>query len=108
MFYTNGTVFQSTFGNEFNIPKLGEDLAQIIQKFSNLIQLYDKEEIDYRKIIYETDKYIIVIIKLGEDSNLALLLDNRVTGDIKIGPIRQYLSKLEEMIDMDKEEIKNR
>lgn len=105
MFYSNGTVFHASSNQTINIPSIGESLAEIIEKYRHLMQLYDFEEESYKKILYETNKYIIAIIKLGEESHLALLFDNKEIQDVKIAPIKHYLTKLEELIDMDQSEL---
>ena len=105
MFYSNGIVFNSTFDQTQNIPGIGEKLADIMTQFGELIRLHDNQAKPFKKILYETEKYLIVILKLGEDSYIALLLDNQITNEFKIEPIQNYLAKLEEIVDMDQSEI---
>ncbi|UYP44291.1 hypothetical protein NEF87_000576 [Candidatus Lokiarchaeum ossiferum] len=105
MFYNNGIVFQTTFPSEKNIPLIGEKLSLIVNQMQNLMKMYDENELSYKKLIYETDNYIIAIIKLGEESNLALLLDNSPTDSLELKKIKKFIDKLEELIDMDKEEL---
>ena len=105
MFYNDGTVFQTTFPAEMNIPQIGKELATTLTHLHEVITLYDTKEKDYRKLIYETEHYIIMLLKLGEDSHLALLLDNTKAEEFKIGAVRQYLTQLEELIDMDQQDL---
>ncbi len=105
MFYNNGIVFQTSFPPEDNIPLIGENLSTIINNLQKSIQIYDQTETEYKKLIFETKKYIIAILKLGEDSNLAILLDNKKDDPLEISKIRKFLHSLEEIIDMDIEEI---
>ncbi|WP_371804891.1 hypothetical protein [Candidatus Lokiarchaeum ossiferum] len=105
MFYNNGIVFQTTFPSEKNIPLIGEKLSLIVNQMQNLMKMYDENELSYKKLIYETDNYIIAIIKLGEESNLALLLDNSPADSLELKKIKKFIDKLEELIDMDKEEL---
>ena len=72
MFYNNGTIFQTTFEQEINIPKLGENLAEILNHIRKLYEISNYNFEDYKKIIFETDDISIIILKLGEDSNIAL------------------------------------
>ena len=107
IFYSNGFVFNTSSEENINVPKWGEMLAQILDNFAHLLKIHDPEEVGYKKILYETDKYLIAIVKLGEDSNLALLLDNTLAKDVKIGPIKHYLDKLNHLVDMDQSELQS-
>ena len=105
MFYNDGTIFQTTLPPNCNIPEFGNDLCQTLVSLAHVLGLYDKKTNQYRKLFYETDKYLLVIIKLGEDSNLALILDNTLQGEFQIAPIQQYIQRLQDLLDMDREEI---
>lgn len=107
MFYNNGTIFQTTYEQEqdINIPKLGENLAEII---NHMRKLYDICEIPlekYEKIIFETENVSIMILQLGEESNLALFFKREEDEVLRISKIRRYLTKIEDLIDMDKREF---
>ncbi|MFX1573304.1 MAG: hypothetical protein ACFFB0_11195 [Promethearchaeota archaeon] len=39
MFYNNGTVFQTTFEQEINGPKLGENLAEFLTPIRNVYNI---------------------------------------------------------------------
>lgn len=105
MFYNDGTVFQTTLPPNFNIPELGNDFSKTLANLVHALGMYDVGITQYRKLFYETDKYLLVIIKLGEDSNLGLLLDNTLQGEFQMAPIQQYIQRLQELLDMDREEI---
>ncbi len=106
MFYDNGTIFQTTFEQDINIPKLGENLAEVLNHMRKLYEISQISLKSYEKIIFETDNISIMILKLGEESNIALFfLKKEVDDGLKISNIRRYLKRIEDMIDMDKMEI---
>ena len=108
MFYNTGIVFQSTFPENTNVPAICTNLRDIIRLFHKSLDCYEVSTNEYLKIIFETKKYIIIILKLGEDSNIALFFDNEVVSDstdVNIGSVQKYLNKLEELIDMNKSEL---
>jgi len=101
MFYNNGTIFQTTFDQSLNIPKLGENLAEILSHVRKVYELCNFRADSYRKLIFETDDISVIVIKLGEDSNLALFFKTEVSKDIKLRSIRRYIKKIEKFMDMD-------
>ncbi len=105
MFYNNGTIFETTFSQDINIPKLGENFAEILERFRKLYELLNFELIRYEKLIFETENISIFIIKLGEESNIALFFQKEEPTDINLKPIRKHLDRIQELIDMDKEEL---
>jgi len=105
MFYNNGTIFQTTFEQEINIPKLGENLAEILNHIRKLYEISNYNFEDYKKIIFETDDISIIILKLGEDSNIALFFRKEEEKELKITAIKRYLTRIEELIDMDEREL---
>ena len=105
MFYNNGTIFETTFNQDVNIPKLGENFAEILEHFRKLYDLLNFEYIEYEKVIFETETVSIFIIKLGEESNIALFFKRDDPRDINLKPIRKYLDRIQELIDMSKEEL---
>ena len=80
-FYNDGTVFQTTFDkNKVNIPKLGKDLAEILSLFRNL---QEKDNFKaYRKIVYDAVDVSVIILKLGEQSNLALFFKHEISDKV--------------------------
>ena len=36
MFYNNGIVFQTTYSQSLNVPKLGENLAELLRSISTI------------------------------------------------------------------------
>ena len=105
MFYNDGIVYNSTFEKDVNIPKLGSNLSEIINHFKKLLEIGSLEKEPYKKIIYETKTMVVGLLKLGENSNLALFIDKLEDKDIKFKPIRRCLTHLERLIDMDKVEL---
>ncbi|MFX0106213.1 MAG: hypothetical protein ACFE75_12100 [Candidatus Hodarchaeota archaeon] len=105
MFYNNGTIFQTTFEQEINIPKLGENLAEVLNHARKLYEICNYNFEDYKKIIFETDDMSIIIVKLGEDSNIALFFKKEEEKELKLTAIKRYLTRIEELIDMDEREL---
>ena len=105
MFYNNGTVFQTTFEHNINIPKIGENLAEAVHHMLNLFQICNYNIGEYKKLVFEAERISVIILKLGEDSNLALFFKSEDQKDIKISSIRNFIEKIEELVDMDKMEL---
>ena len=101
MFYNNGTIFQTTFEQEINIPKLGENLAEILNHTKKLYDICNYNFEVYKKIIFETDDMSIIILKLGEDSNIALFFKKEEEKELKLTAIKRYMTRIEELINMD-------
>ncbi len=102
MFYNDGIVFQTDFSEEKDIPAIGENLSKLLDFARNVIQTEEENLKKYKKLIFETEEIILMIIQIGEESNLALFLANDPALDLRISPIREYLEKLEELIDLEK------
>lgn len=105
MFYNNGTIFQTTFEQDINIPKLGETLAKFLNKARKINEICRFKPNDFKKILLEMEEVTIIIIKLGEESNIALFFRNEDSREINLTPIKRYLTRIEELIDMDKNEL---
>ncbi|MEJ2294569.1 MAG: hypothetical protein P8Y23_07335 [Candidatus Lokiarchaeota archaeon] len=105
MFYNNGTIFQTTFEQDINIPKLGESLAKFLNKARKINEICKFKPDDYKKILLEMEEETIILIKLGEESNIALIFKNEDSREINLTPIKRYLTRIEELIDMDKNEL---
>ncbi|MHA2394185.1 MAG: hypothetical protein ACXAEX_19800 [Promethearchaeota archaeon] len=105
MFYNSGTVFQSTFGQEINVPKLGDNLTGLLNHIKNVYEVCNFRLDDYKKLMFETEDISVIILKLGEESNIALFFKEEDLADIKLSSIKRYLTRIEELIDMDEKEI---
>jgi DNA repair ATPase RecN len=105
MFYNNGTIFQTTFEQDINIPKLGENLAEVLNHIRRLYEICNFTFENYNKTIFETDDISIIILKLGEDSNIALFFKEEEEKELKLTAIKRYLTRIEELIDMDEGEL---
>ncbi len=105
MFYNNGIIFQTTFEQDINIPKLGENIAKMLSHVQKLYEICNFDLVDYKKLIFETENISLIIIKLGENSNLGLFFKKEEDKDLKLNAIKRYLSRIEELIDMDKAEL---
>ncbi len=105
MFYNNGTIYQTTFEQDINIPKLGENLAKILNHVKKLYNICNYNIEDYKKLIFETDDMSIIILKLGEDSNIAFFFKREEEKELKLTAIKRYLTRIEELIDMDEREL---
>jgi len=105
MFYNNGTIFQTTFEQDINIPKLGENLADVLNHINKVYEICNYSFDNYKKHIFETDEISIIILKLGEDSNIALFFKKEEDKELKLTAIRRYITRIEDLIDMDKKEL---
>lgn len=105
MFYNNGIIFQTTFEQDMNVPKLGENLAELVEYVRKIYEVSDLEYKHYKKLLIETEGISIIIFKLGEDSNIALFFEAEKTQELKINSIRRYLKRIENLTDMDEKEI---
>ncbi|MFW9949935.1 MAG: hypothetical protein ACFFKA_07410 [Candidatus Thorarchaeota archaeon] len=105
MFYNNGTIFQTTFEQSINIPKLGENLAETLNHIRSLYEICNYKMEPYKKLIFETEDISVIILKLGEDSNIALFFEREEDKELKIHSIRRYISNIESLIDMDEKEL---
>ena len=105
MFYNNGTIFQTTFEKDINIPKLGENLAEIIHHVKLVYDICQFKIDNYKKLIFETDDTSVIILKLGEESNIALFFKREEEKDLKLSSIKRYIARIETLIDMSEEEI---
>ena len=106
-FYDDGTVFQTTFDkSKVNIPKLGNDLASIINIFKNLQTKNDFKI--YRKIIFDGLNVSLIVYKAGEQSNIAVFFKKELT-DQEIqninAQIKVHITRIEEMIDIDRKKL---
>lgn len=105
MFYNNGTVYQSTFSQETNVPKLGENLTELLHHIKNVYEICNFKLNNFKKLIFETKDVSVIILKLGEESNIALFFKEDDVEGIKLSSIKRYLTRIEELIDMDEKEI---
>ena len=102
MFYNNGTVFDTTFEQNINIPKLGEHLAGLLNQMRKIYDTCSFSLEKYSKLIIETDDISIIFLKLGEESNIALFFKKEKDESLKLQSIKRYITKIEELIDADK------
>lgn len=102
MFYNNGTVFDTTFDHNINIPKLGEHLAELLNQMRKIYETCSYSLEKYSKLIIETDDISVIILKLGEDSNIVLFFKKEKEDGLKLKSIKRYITKIEELIDADK------
>ncbi|NVM43713.1 MAG: hypothetical protein HWN79_02260 [Candidatus Lokiarchaeota archaeon] len=105
MFYNNGTIFQTTFEHDINIPKLGDNLAELIHHVRNVYELSQFKMDSYKKLIFETENVSVIILKLGEESNIALFFKKEEETDLNLSSIKRYITRIESLIDMNEEEI---
>lgn len=104
MFYNDGTVFHSTFEHKVNIPKLGENISETLASLKKIYQICNFDLESYNKLVFETTDVNVIILRLGENSNLALFFRKR-RGELRIQSIRQYIERAEELLDVDREEL---
>ena len=104
MFYDDGTVFQTTFKEPINVPEIGTNLGHSLKHIRALFETAQIELKHFTKLIYETENYLVIIIRLGEGSNLALFFE-KGQEQPKISSIRRYLYRIEDLIDTDRLEL---
>ncbi|MHA1198488.1 MAG: hypothetical protein ACTSQF_03955 [Candidatus Heimdallarchaeaceae archaeon] len=104
MFFDDGTVFQTTFEQfeeSVNIPKLGEDLSDILSSFRKLYEICNYDFKNYNQLLFDTESVDVLILKLGENSNLALFFRKLVVdGELQINTIQKYVTKIEKLMDI--------
>ncbi|MBY9001665.1 MAG: hypothetical protein KGD64_12175 [Candidatus Heimdallarchaeota archaeon] len=104
MFYDDGTVFHTTFEQfeeSVNIPKLGDDLADILSSFRKLYEICNYSFKSYNQLIFDTEDVDVLVLKLGENSNLALFFRKSLAeGELQINAIQKYITKIEKLIDI--------
>ena len=104
MFYDDGTVFQTTFEQfeeSVNIPKLGDDLADILSSFRKLYEICNYNFKSYNQLLFDTENVDVLVLKLGENSNIALFFRKSVAeGELQINTIQKYITKIEKLIDI--------
>jgi len=105
MFYNNGIIFQTTFEQDINIPILGENLAELVENVQKIYNVSNLEYRQYKKLVIETERSSIIVLKLGEESNIALFFEAEQTDKIKLNSIRRYLKRIEKLIDINEKEI---
>ncbi len=105
MFYNNGTIFQTTFEQTINIPKLGENLAETLNHIRSLYEICNYKMEPYKKLIFETEDMSVIILKLGEESNIALFFEKEQDRELRLTAVRRYISNIETLIDMDEKEL---
>ncbi|MHA1166981.1 MAG: coiled-coil domain-containing protein [Candidatus Hodarchaeales archaeon] len=106
MFYNDGTVFKTTFDrkdHDINIPKLGENMAEILEHMRTLYEICKYDLTAYRKLVFDTDDVSLILLKVGEDTNIALFFKKE--REIRIRSIRRYIKKIEDLIDVDRIEL---
>lgn len=105
MFYNDGTVFHTTF-EQINIPKLGENISETLTYMRRMYEICNYDWEDYNRLVFDTNDVSVIILKLGENSNLALFFRKmRRKGELRIHTIRRYLEKVEDFLDIDRDEL---
>lgn len=104
MFYNDGTVFHTTF-EEINIPKLGESISETLAYIRKMYEICNYDLESYNKLAFDTDGVNVIVLRLGENSNLALFFRKRRREDLKLQSIRRYLEKVEDLLDIDRDEL---
>ena len=106
MFYNDGTVFHTTFDKTINIPKLGENISETLAYIQKIYENSKYDLVDYRKLIFDTDNTSLIILKLGENSNLALFFKKKIRNvERKIRSIHRDIEMAEDLLDVDRAEL---
>ena len=101
LFYNNGLVFQSDFDRSVNIPKIGENLSEILSHMRSLYKVCSFNSKKFHKLLFETEDINVLILNIGENINVALFF-RKVTEltDLNIKNIRSILIKIESLTDI--------
>ena len=111
-FYNDGTVFYSGFKKEAipSVPDLGDACAKIIENFKNIYDMIksgrqDLGDYSYKQITFSSNGLGIMIIHLGEESNIALFFDKLSINKVNLGCIETDLSQIEDIMDTTDSEL---
>lgn len=107
VFYNNGTVFHTDFHEPANVPEIGAQLSYIINHGQRLVDQSGFKAKNYRRMIYETAEFMIIVLPLGEDSHMALFLDSP-PAEIRIQPIQKYLEIIQDIVDVSTAELQQK
>jgi len=104
LFYDNGLVFQTTFDQSVSIPEIGENLARLISDGKDLLKSFKGSQSNFQKVIYEIEDLSIMILRLGEQSNIALFIDKKKlaeceSGSLNSSNINALLEELKQIMD---------
>ena len=106
MFYNDGTVFHTTFEHTVNIPKLGENISMSLAHIQKIYETCNYDLASYNKLVFDTNDVSVIILKLGENSNLALFFKKKIRRvELKIRSIRRYIELAEDLLDVDRIEL---
>jgi len=109
MFYNDGTVYQTTFEQfeeSVNIPKVGEEFANILSTLKSLYDLSNYKFSGYNQLLFDTEDIDVLIIKIGENTNLALFFRKSIEkGELQIDSIKKYITKIGILIDIGRIEL---
>ncbi len=106
MFYNDGTVFHTTFEHTVNIPKLGNNFSETLVSIQKMYEICNYDFTSYNKLVFDTDDINVIVLKLGENSNLALFFQKKKrAGELKIRSIRRYIELAENLLDVDRVEL---
>ncbi|MHA2074286.1 MAG: hypothetical protein ACW97X_06685 [Candidatus Hodarchaeales archaeon] len=106
MFYNDGTVFHTTFDKPVNIPKLGENISGTLAHIQKIYEISNYNLVEYKRLIFNAENMSLIILKLGENSNLALFFTKRIRNvERKIRSIQRDIEMAEELLDVDRTEL---
>ena len=109
LFYNDGTVYQTTFEQfeeSVNIPKLGENLSELLTHLRTLYSLSNYKFKGFNQLLFNTDDISVLIIKLGEDSNLALFYRTTIEKEeLQLESIQRYLIRIQKLTDIGRIEL---
>jgi predicted regulator of Ras-like GTPase activity (Roadblock/LC7/MglB family) len=97
VFFSDGSVFQTSFKAPYNIPKIGETLINVRNSYRELFDLMQVQNQIIKRQIIETPKFLIIIIKIDDLSFIALIFPNDVDLDKNIIRIQKCLQLIESM-----------
>ena len=109
LFYSDGTIYQTTFEQfeaSVNIPKLGDNLSELLVHLRKLYEICNYKLEGDKKLIFDTGDIDIIILELGEETHLALFVRKVINeGELGIQSIRRYLDKITDLLDIGRIEL---
>lgn len=100
LFYDNGIIYQTTINHELDIPVIGKNLAHFVQEMQLLAENCKDPEDKYQKMTIDTEKSVYIILRLGEQSNMALKFIKAEYQKNSLGKIEEIIEKLKNVVDL--------
>lgn len=98
--HQDGTVIQTDFQPPINIPKVGDNIVDMVKHFRTFMDLCKYEGELYQKQVLETANMIVIFVRLDEVNHLGLFFKKDQIQVDKIHFLEQTLRTIEEIEKM--------